>query len=97
MVETSSDIDSALSSALREVNDSLSEQRSFAVATKQFQKQLLQDLNAANLQAQSYFTKLVNIMETATHSMLAKIKTVVQDVDSDLTDLREVSLQSRLL
>lgn len=97
MVETSTDIDSALSNALREVNDGLAEQRSFAVAIKDFEKNLLQDLNTSNSQAQSYFAKLVNSMDTATHSIVAKITSAMQAVESDVSGLREVSPKSRLL
>ncbi|MCJ1461598.1 hypothetical protein MMC07_000195 [Pseudocyphellaria aurata] len=89
MTETSSDVDSALSNTLRAVNHGLSEQRKFAVALEEFQKRLLQDLNASNLQAQSYLAKLVNIMDTATQSIMAKMTSAVQAVESDMTGLRE--------
>ena len=97
MIETSSNVDSALSNTLREMNDGISEQKTFTVALKRFQKQLLQDLNASNSQAQSYFAKLVNSMDTATQLLLAKIVSARRAVESDMTGLREVSLKSRLL
>lgn len=93
MVETSSEVDSALSNALREVNDGLSEQRSFAVAIKEFQKKSLQDLNASSSQAKSYFAKLLNSMDTATQSIRSKISSAVQVVESDINGLQEVSLK----
>lgn len=96
MVETSSDVYSALSNALREVNNGLSEQKIFTVAIKEFQKKLLRDLDASNSQAQSYFAKLVNSMDTVRQSALAKITSAVQAVEFDITGLREVSLESRL-
>lgn len=96
MVETSSDIDSALSNALREVNDGLLKQRNFAVAIQEFQKQLLQDLKVSNSQAQSYLAKIVNSLESAVQSILVKIASAVHTVESDINGLREVSLQPRL-
>lgn len=96
MVETSSGVYSALSNALREVNNGLSEQKSFTVAIREFQKKLLQDLEASNSQAQSYFAKLVNSMDTVRQSTLAKITAAVQAVEFDVTGLRDVSLESRL-
>lgn len=97
MVKTSLDVDSALSNALREVNHGLSEQRSFAVAIEEFQQRLLQDLNTSNAQAQSNLAKLVNMMDTATQSIIAKMTSAVQAIASDMTGLREVSLASCLL
>lgn len=96
MVETSSDIDSALSNALREVNNGLIKHRDFAVAIQEFQKQLLQDLKVSNLQAQSYLAKIVSSMESAVQSILVKIASAVHAVEYDINGLREVSLKLRL-
>ena len=96
MVETSSDIDSALSNALREVNDSLLKHRNFAIAIQEFQKQLLQDLKVSNSQAQSYLAKIVNSMESALQSILVKIASAVHAVEFDINGLRDVSREPRL-
>ena len=94
MVKTGSDAESALSMVLKDVNDSLSKQREFAVAIEVFQKQLLQDLEISNSQVQSYFAKLISSMDAATQSIFGKIKSAVDHAESDVIDLRKVSLKS---
>lgn len=90
MVETSSDIDTALSSALKEVNNALADQRTFAIVVETFRKRLLRDLDSSNAQAQSYFANLVSSVDAATQSIISKITSAAQAAASEVAGLRDV-------
>lgn len=95
IVKTSSDVDTQLAMALKDVNDSLSEQRIFAVAIKAFQKQLLHDLEASNSQVMSVFSKISNSMDIVTQSILSKLRSAVDHAELNVIELRNVGLQKR--
>lgn len=91
MVETSSDVNSALSKALQQSKDQLLQQRNFATAVDTFQQQLLLDLRTLDLEAQSYLGKLLKSMETAAQALLGKITSSVEEVATGIAALSQVS------
>ena len=95
MVGTISDIDRTLSGTLKEVNNVLSDQRSFAAAIKAFQKNLIWNVESLNTQAQSYLARLMQNFEKATEAVLAKITLTIKDTEWQLAGLRGVSLNLR--
>ena len=91
MVETNSDVNSALSKALAEANAQLLEQRDFAVAIDSFQKQLLLDLEASGAEAQSFFQKLMDSMNIAAQNLLSQFSRVTKEAEMAVAELSEVS------
>lgn len=91
MTEISSDINEALSKALENAADELSQQREFAVAVKAFQKNLMEELDSSSSQAHSYFSALVKSVESVINTMLSNMATSSRDVETDIAGLREVS------
>lgn len=90
MAGTSSNIKDALSMALDNAATHLTQQKEFAVKVKAFQRQALQDLESSALQAHSYFTRLMDSMETVMQLMLGKWTTGAKEADLKLTELRNV-------
>lgn len=91
MVETSSEVNSALSRALQQSKDQLIQQQNFATAVDTFQRQLLRDLRSSELEAQSYLGKLLKSMDSAAQMLLAKMTSSVEDVATGIAALRLVS------
>lgn len=91
MVETNSDVNSALSKALAAANAQLLEQRDFAVAIDSFQKQLLLDLEASGAEAQSFFQKLMESMNVAAQNLLSQFSRVTKEAEMAVAGLSEVS------
>jgi hypothetical protein len=91
MVETNSDVNSALSKALAEANAQLLEQRDFAVAIDSFQKQLLLDLEASGAEAQSFFQKPMESMNVAAQNLLSQFSRVTKEAEMAVAELSEVS------
>lgn len=90
MAQTSSEVHSALSKALQKADESLSQQAAFATALRTFQQQLLQDLDSANAEAQSYFAKVLRGMETVTQSVINRLSTAIATVETDIASLNTV-------
>lgn len=91
MVETSSDVNSALSRALQQSKDQLLQQQSFATAVDTFQQRLLLDLRNADREAQSYLGKLLKSMDKAAQTLLGKIRSSVEEVEMGVAALSQVS------
>lgn len=90
MAEASSHMKDALSRALDKASSRLSEQEGFAVTVQGFQRRVLQDFESSSLQAQSYFTKLMDRMETAMQLMLGKWNLSAKDFGVELNEMRNV-------
>lgn len=97
MTEISSDINVALSKALENAADELSQQREFAIAVKAFQKKLMEELDSSSSQAHSYFSALMKSVESAANIVLSSMATSAKDVENDMAGLREVSYAISLL
>lgn len=91
MVETNSDVSSALSKALAGANARLLAQRDFAVAIDSFQKKLLQDLEASGAEAQSFFQKLMKSMDAAAQNLMNQLFLVTKEAETAVAGLTEVS------
>ena len=91
MVETNSHVSSALSKALEEANAQLLEQREFAGSIDMFQKQLLKDLEASAVEAQSFFQKLTKNMDATARKLLNQILLVAKDAETAVVGLSKVS------
>lgn len=90
MVETSSNVNSALSRALQQSKDQLLQQQSFAAAVDTFQQQLLRDLRNSDLEAQSYLGKLLKSMDKAAKTLLGMITSSVEEVEIGVAALSQV-------
>ena len=94
-VETSADANAALSRAVKEANDGLSQlQSNFALAKQMFQDQLVHDLNVSSTKAQFILERWINDADTTVQSILGKIGLTVKAMESDAANVNEVS-QSR--
>lgn len=90
MAEASSNMKDALLKALDKAATQLSQQEDFAVTVKGLQRRVLQDLDSSTLQAQSYFSKLTEGMETAMQLMLGKWNTETKNAGVELSKLQNV-------
>ncbi len=91
MVETNSDVNSALSKALGEANAHLLEQQKFAVAIDIFHRQVLQDLQASGVEAQTFFQKLMKSIDAAAQNLLSQLSLVTKEAGAAVAGLNEVS------
>jgi len=91
MAHTSSNIDDALVETVNEAKRALFQQRDFANAVENLQRQLLQDLERSSSEAQSYFSRFMHNMELSLHSIFGKISTATRDAESDIAGFSQVS------
>jgi len=91
MAHTSSNIDEVLVETVNEAQRALVQQRNFAHAVENFQRQLLQDLKKSSRDAQSYFGKLTRNLELSIQSMFGKISTATRNVESEIAGFSQVS------
>jgi len=91
MAHTSSNIDEVLVETVNEAQRALVQQRNFAHAVENFQRQLLQDLEKSSRDAQSYFGKLTRNLELSIQSMFGKISTATRNVESEIAGFSQVS------
>ena len=94
LVSTSSDLDDVLSKALQEAAQRLAQQQDFAKATDLFQGQLLRDLELASEGAQSYFTRLMESMDSVMQTWLGRASSVARAVETDVASLSQVCQKS---
>lgn len=90
LVSTSSDLDEVLSKALHETAQRLVQQRDFAKAIDLFQRQLLHDLELVSGEAQSYFTRLMENMESVVETWLSRASSAFKNVETDVVSLNQV-------
>lgn len=94
MTQVDSDIHSALSRAIQEVNEHLSQQADFATAVQKFQEQLLRDLDESHVEARSLLAKVFKSMETVTQSVVSRLSTAVDKVETEVVALNEVGISA---
>lgn len=90
MTRVDSDIHSALSKALQEANERLSQQAEFATAVQKYQEQVLRDLDESHVEAQSLLAKVLKSLETVTQSVMSRLSTAVDKVETEVVGLNEV-------
>lgn len=90
LAQTNSEVHSALSKALEEASEYLSQQTKFATAVQLFQQKLLHDLGESNVEIQSYLAKFVEGIEAITQSIVSRLSTAVDAVETDIAGLKEV-------
>lgn len=95
ITQVDSDIHSALSKALQEANEHLSQQAEFATAVQKFQEQLLRDIDELHVEAQSFLAKLFESMETVTQSVMSRLSIAVDKVETEAAGLHEVCMSAR--
>ena len=96
VVETNADANEALSRANREAIDGLSQlQSNFALVLQMFQDQVTHEIELTSTKTQSYFERLIKGMDAAVQSILSKIGSKLRDMESDATNLSEVSQAGR--
>ena len=92
MVETNADANSALARATNEANAALIElQNEFALAKRDFQAQLLQDIDVSTAKAQSFLERLVKNMDKAVQTAMSKVSTTTKDIEVKTARLSEAS------
>lgn len=92
MVETSADASTALGRATNEANAALTQlQFDFTLARKNFRDELMQDLDAATEQAQSFLQRLVASMDAAVQTAISKVISATREVESETAHLIQVS------
>lgn len=69
----------------------LKEQARFAEAVKSFHTQLLHDLESSNALTQTYFHKLIDTLDSAVQTVIARITSAAKIVESDVHSLSNVS------
>lgn len=94
MTQVDSDIHSALSKALQEANEHLSQQAEFATAVQKFQEQLLRDMEELHVEARSFLAKVFESMETVTQSVMSRLSTAVDKVETEAAGLNEVCMSA---
>jgi len=94
MTQVDSDIHSVLSKALQEANEHLSQQAEFATAVQKFQEQLLRDFDESHVEAQSFLAKVFSSMETMTQSVMSRLSTAVDKVETEVVGLNEVCISA---
>ncbi len=92
MVETNSDVNSALSKALAEGNAQLLKQRDFAAAIDGLQKQLLQDLEASGAETQTIFQRLMKSVHAAAQTLINQLSIATKEAETAVAGLSKVSL-----
>ena len=90
MVATSLDVEETLSRSLQEASQRLDGQREFTKAADAIQQQLLHELAQSNVEAKTFFGRLMENAEMASHSMLAKVSSAFSVMDSEIARLNEV-------
>lgn len=91
MAEVNSDMNSVLSKSVGTAHFHLNSQSEFAEAVKRLQTQLLRDLRASNVEAQTYVQKLVQAVDSTAQIVIGKISTAGRKVEEDFQDLGHVS------
>jgi len=92
MVETSADASTALGRATNEANAALTQlQFDFTLARKTFRDELMQDLDAATEQAQSFLQRLVASIDAAVQTAISKVISATREVESETAHLIQVS------
>lgn len=83
MVETSADASSALARATNDANTALIHlQSDFALAQKEFQQQLLHDLEASTHKAQSFLERLVSSIDAALQTAIGTVVSATKELES---------------
>ena len=91
MTQTNSEVHSALSKALQEVSNILSQQSAFATAVQKFQDQLLRDLEGSHGEINSYFAKVMKSIEDVTGSIVHRLSTNINSVETEVANLNKVN------
>ena len=91
MVRTNTEAHSALSKAVHQAHEGLTEHLKFAAAIETFQQQILRDLESSSDESRSYFAKAVKSMESVTLEVINRLSNIVKSTENDFTDLDNVS------
>ena len=91
MTQTNREVHSALSKALQEVSEILSQQSAFATGVQNFQEQLLRDLDGSHSEINSYFAKVMKRIEEVTGSIVNRLSTTINSVATEVAELNKVN------
>lgn len=90
MVKTQSDVNGALSQAVKESNDGLRQlQNDFTLAKLRFQEQLMRDIEASSSKVQSFFEQLVKSLDSAIQTTVSKVTLAARSAESDVAHFRQ--------
>lgn len=93
MVKTSADASTALATATVEANAALVQlQSDFTLAKRNFQEQLMQDLDVSTEKAQSYIARMVASMDAAVQTAMSNLVSATRKVESETAHLSQVSV-----
>ncbi|MCJ1380121.1 hypothetical protein MMC17_003224 [Xylographa soralifera] len=90
MTQSSSKMEAVLIQTMEDVSHRLVQQREFATALESFQQKLLQDLEFTKDQGQSYLTRLMKDVGSATQSLVIKITSVTSSFEVNLAKLADI-------
>ena len=92
MVQVQSGASSALSRATKISSESLSQLRAdFARAKKEFENQLMRDLQESSTKTQSYIEKLSETLTSVFDATLSRLRTMTSATESQVASLNDVS------
>ncbi len=97
MAGINAEMNFALANSLEDAQAQLKAQARFAKALRAFQTQLLRDLDMSNAAAQTYFQKLIETLNGAVQTVIAKITNAAKLVEADVQALSQVGALHVLL
>jgi len=97
MAGVNAEMNFVLANSVEDAHTQLKAQARFAKALGAFQTQLLHDLEMSNAAAQTYFQKLIETLDGAVQTVVAKIVNAAKTVEADVQSLSQVSALHVLL
>ena len=91
MAVVNAEMNLVLANSVENAHAHLKGQARFAEAVKAFRSQLLRDLDSSNAAAQTYFQQLVDALDSAVQTIIARISTAAQIATEDVRVLGHVS------
>lgn len=91
MAEVNADMNLVLADSVQNAHAQLKVQAQFAEAVKAFQAQLLHDLESSNVAARTYFQRLMETLDAAVQTIIAKVTNAAKTAEADVQVLSHVS------
>lgn len=90
MTETSSRANSALSQAVRDINDSLMQRKQFMLMANSLQEKLFKDLESSTSALKTYFNQMMENLSAVVQGAATKVTSVLKDSQSSVENLNNV-------
>ncbi|KAL9608311.1 MAG: hypothetical protein Q9167_006850 [Letrouitia subvulpina] len=89
MTEASSHANSALSQAVRDINDGLMQRKQFMLMVNSLQEKLLKDLESSTSATKTYFNQMMENLSAAVQGAATKVTSVLKDSQSSVENLND--------